>query len=71
MTTEHPDHRPAWLDGNGMVLVLAAATAMWTYYAVTALVRGAVLLAALDALLLIATAWTLARTLQRRRHRAG
>lgn len=54
-----------------MVLVLAAATAMWTYYAVTALVRGAVLLAALDALLLIATAWTLARTLQRRRHRAG
>jgi hypothetical protein len=71
MTTEHPEPRPSWLASTGMVVVLVVAAAMWAYFTVAAVARGALVLGALDGLLLAATVWTLTRTLRRRRHEAG
>ncbi len=49
-----------------VVAVLVAAAAMWGYFTVAALVKGAYLLGVLDGLLLIATVWTTMLILRRR-----
>jgi hypothetical protein len=61
----------AWLDtwrnSMGSVLLLALGVALWGYYLVAAVMRGAFGLAALDAVLFACTAWALVRVLRRRR----
>jgi hypothetical protein len=67
--TEDPRARPAWLDSTAAIVVLVAATAMWAFYLVAAIAKGAYVLAAVDALVLVACAWTISRLLRRRRAR--
>jgi hypothetical protein len=58
--------RPAWVDSTANVVFLIAATAMWAYYMVRALSRGAYALGVLDGLLVIASVWTITRIIRRR-----
>ena len=67
MITEDRRGRPAWLDSIGNVVFLVGATAMWAYFMVRALSKGAYALGALDGLLVIVSVWTITRILRRRR----
>jgi membrane protein YdbS with pleckstrin-like domain len=67
VSTEDSRVRPAWLDSTAAIVVLVAATAMWAFYMVVAIAKGAYALAAVDALLLVASVWTVSRILRRRR----
>jgi hypothetical protein len=71
VTSEDRASRLTWLDSPAALALLFVAAALWTYYLVAAFVNGAYLLAALDALALMASGWTIARILRRRPRRTG
>lgn len=59
--------RPGWLDSSAMFVFLGLAAVWWVYLLVRALAASAYGAAALDALLLGFTLWTLVQGLRRRR----
>jgi hypothetical protein len=56
-----------WRNSRGNVILLALAAALWGYYLVAAVARGAFGFVALDALLFALCVWGLVRVLRRRR----